>query len=358
MDMPPPKTLKQLRTLQGKLQSVRRFISQLADKCQPFTHLLKKDQNFKWDLICQHSFDKIKKYLAHPPILVPPVPGRPLILYISVTPTALGALLAQHDDHGRERAIYYISRTLVGYELNYTPMEKACLAVVFSTQKLRHYMLGHTVHLISKIDPLKYMLSKSALTGRLAKWVMLLSEFDIQYVDRKAIKGQAIADHLADAPLIDAYPLVMEFPDEHICLIEEQPPWQLYFDGSYTSHGSGAGILLVTPQGDYIPKSFKLQFPTTNNIAEYEALIAGLKITIEWNITELEVFGDSQLIIKQVLDEYQTKDDKLLPYKELVDKLAQHFTKIQFNQVPRVQNKAADAMATIGSLLEIPQDAM
>ena len=133
MDMPPPKTLKQLHTLQGKLQSVRRFISQLADKCQPFTHLLKKDQNFKWDLICQCSFDKIKQYLAHPPILVPPVLGCPLILYISVTPTALGALLAQHDDHGRERAIYYISRTLVVYELNYTPMEKACLVVVFST---------------------------------------------------------------------------------------------------------------------------------------------------------------------------------------------------------------------------------
>ena len=84
-------------------------------------------------------------------------------------------------------------------------------------------MLGHTVHLISKIDPLKYMLSKSALTSCLAKWVMLLSKFNIPYVDRKAIKGQAIADHLADAPLVDEYPLVMEFPDEHICLVEEQP---------------------------------------------------------------------------------------------------------------------------------------
>ena len=124
----------------------------------------------------------------HTPILVPPVLGCPLILYISVTPIALGALLAQHDDQGRERAIYYISKTLVSYELNYTPMEKACLAVVFSTQKLHHYMLGHTVHLISKIDPLKYILSKSTLIDHLAKWVMLLSEFDIQYFDRKAIK--------------------------------------------------------------------------------------------------------------------------------------------------------------------------
>ena len=89
---------------------------------------------------------------------------------------------------------------------------------------------------------------------------MLLSEFCIQYVNRKAIKGQAIADHLADAPLINAYPLVMEFPNEHIYLIEEQPSYKLYFDGSYTSHGSRASILLVTPEGDYIPKAFKLYF--------------------------------------------------------------------------------------------------
>ena len=102
------------------------------------------------------------------------------------------------------------------------------------------------------------MLSHTVLIGRLAKWVMLLSEFYIQYIDRKAIKGQAIADHLADAPLVAEHPLIIEFPDEHLCLIEEQPSWKLYFDGSYTSHGSGAGILLVTPQGDYIPKSFKL----------------------------------------------------------------------------------------------------
>ena len=117
------------------------------------------------------------------------------------------------------------------------------------------------------------MLLKTMLIGCLAKWVMLLSEFDIQYGDRKTIKGQAIVDHLADAPLIDAYPLIMEFPNEHICLIEEQPPWKWYFDGSYTSYRWGDGILLVTPQGDYIPKAFKLQFSSTNNILEYEALL-------------------------------------------------------------------------------------
>lgn len=107
---------------------------------------------------------------------------------------------------------------------------------------------------------MKYMLSCIVLMGCLAKWVMLLSEFDIQYVNRKAIKGQAIVDYLVNAPLVANHPLIMEFPDEHLCLIEEQPSSKLYFDGSYTSHGYEADILLVTPQGDYIPNSFKLQF--------------------------------------------------------------------------------------------------
>ena len=111
-----------------------------------------------------------------------------MILYISATSVALGALLAQLDDNGNEKAIYYHSQTLVGYELNYTAIERACLVVVFYTQKLCHYMLNHTTHLIAKIDPLKYLLSKSSLTSRSAKWVLILSEFDIVYIDRKAIK--------------------------------------------------------------------------------------------------------------------------------------------------------------------------
>ena len=137
------------------------------------------------------------------------------------------------------------------------------------------------------------MLSKTTLTGYLEKWVMLLREFDIQYVDRKVIKGQAIANHLEDSPLVDAYPLVVEFLDEHIYMIKEQPLWKLYFDISYTTHGSRASILLVTPQGDYIPKEFKIQFPSTINISEYEALIVSIKIVLEWNTIELQVFNDS-----------------------------------------------------------------
>ena len=208
--------------------------------------------SFKWDEQCESTFNQIKHYLMTPPILVPPSKDKPLLLYIATTGISLGALLAQEDREGKEHAIYYINRTLNGHEVNYTFIEKSCLAVIFATQKLRHYMLTHTIKLVAKIDPLKYLLSKAALTGRLAKWVMLLSEFDIQYVERRAIKGQVITDQLAEAPLSNCHPMTMEFPDADILNVTTQP-WQLYFDGSYTQHGSGVGILFVTPLGHTIP---------------------------------------------------------------------------------------------------------
>ena len=130
---------------------------------------------------------------------MPPIYGKPLILYISAIDTSLGILVAQEDNNNKERAIYYLSCTLISYEMNYSIIEKSFLEVVFASQKLRHYMLAHTTQLVAKIEPLKYLLSKAALTRRLAKWVMILSEFDIEYVECKAMKGQAIADQLADA---------------------------------------------------------------------------------------------------------------------------------------------------------------
>eukprot|EP01018_Ginkgo_biloba_P039290 Gb_22195 [translate_table: standard] len=227
-----------------------------------------------------------------------------------------------------ERAIDYLGWTLVAYECNYTQIEKACLAVVFTSQKLRHYMLNNKTKVVTKIDPLKYLLSKSALAGRMAKWVMLLNEFDIEYVNQKAIKGQVLVDHLAEAPLSKNRPLSIGFLDESILSLDESPERTLYFDGSFTTHGSGDGIVFATPKGDLIPKAFQIGFPCTNNIVEYEAVISGLKLAIQWNIQHLLVLGDSQLIIKQVNDEYQTKDEKLIPYKRMVDSLKQYFVQI------------------------------
>lgn len=120
---------------------------------------------------------------------MPPIPRKPLILYILAKDTSLSILLSWEDQNNKEKAIYYVNQTIVFYKMNYSIIEKACLAIVFSWQKLRHYTLANTTCLITKVDPLKYLLRKATLIGRLAKGVMILNEFNIEYVERKVIEG-------------------------------------------------------------------------------------------------------------------------------------------------------------------------
>ncbi|KAG9453311.1 hypothetical protein H6P81_006215 [Aristolochia fimbriata] len=199
--MPEPKTLSELKILQGHLAYIRRFISNLVGRCQPFSHLMKKDTPFEWDESCRRAFQNIKNYRMKPPVLMAPTSGKPLLLYIAAQEKSLGALLAQNDDKGKERPLYYLSRTMVGAELNYSPIEKTCLALIFAIQKLRHYLLAHSTNLISRADPLKFIMSRPMLSGRLAKWALLLSEFEINFIPQKAIKGQGLANFLADHPI-------------------------------------------------------------------------------------------------------------------------------------------------------------
>ena len=111
--------------------------------------------------------------------------------------------MAQQNDEGKENSLYYLSRTLNGAELNYFPIEKICLALMFAVKKLRHYLQAHFVRLISRADPIKYLMSKSVLSGRTTKWALLMQEFDITYIPQKAVKGQALADFLANHPIPD-----------------------------------------------------------------------------------------------------------------------------------------------------------
>ena len=98
-----------------------------------------------------------------------PIPSKPLILYIAAQERSLGALCIQENEDDKESAPYHLSQTFVEAELNYSPIEKICLALMFAMQKLRHYMQAHTVRVISKADPIKYILSRLVLSAQLAK---------------------------------------------------------------------------------------------------------------------------------------------------------------------------------------------
>uniref|UniRef100_A0A2N9EY58 Uncharacterized protein n=1 Tax=Fagus sylvatica TaxID=28930 RepID=A0A2N9EY58_FAGSY len=304
LEMKEPRTEKEIRGFLGRIQYISRFIAQLTTICEPMFKLLKKDVPVKWNNQCQVAFDRIKNYLLNPPILMPPLQDKPLLLYLSTTDTAMGALLAQYIEESRkENAIYYLSK-----------------------KNDRSF----PVLLLARLDPLKYLLEKPIQDGKTAKWIILLTEFDITYVTQKSIKGGAIAEHLA------------------------QFMWKMYFDGASNRHGSGIGILLVSPTDSHIPISIKLQFSTTNNMAEYEACILGLEAAISLGIKVLEVYGDSALIIRQAQKKWKVKEEKLQPYLEKLDMLTEQFDNLEFQYIPRNQNQFADALATLASMIDIP----
>ncbi|KAJ8635963.1 hypothetical protein MRB53_010230 [Persea americana] len=238
LEMPSPRTLRELKGLQGRLAYIRRFISNLSGKCRPFSRLMKKGVDFVWDAECEAAFQDIKSYLTKPPVLAVPTAGKPFILYTRALNYSLGALLAQENDGGKEAALYYLSHMLVGAEHRYSQVEKECLAVMFAVQKPRHYLLSNTVYLISRINLLKVLVTKAgSLNARLAKWSVLLSQFDIRYVPQKAIKGQALADFLAEHPLPKDSPLRDDLPNEPVYSVETSSP-----NASWNMTGTGPRI--------------------------------------------------------------------------------------------------------------------
>jgi ribonuclease HI len=354
--MPAPKTEKEIRSFLGRINYIARFIAQLTATCEPLFKLLRKDVKIKWTEDCQKAFDKIKEYLLNPPILVPPTPGRPLILYLTVQEASMGCMLGQQDETGKkEQAIYYLSKKFTEPETRYLLVEKTCCALAWASKKLRQYMLYYTTWLVSRMDPIKYIFEKLALTGKIARWQVLLSEFDILFVARKAIKGQAIADYLADYPSEQLELMDSEFPDEDVMTVDEDNHgrWKLYFDGAANAVGSGIGAVLVSPKGQQTPIAVKLGFDCTNNMTEYEACIVGLQAALEFGAYELEVFGDSLLIVSQTNGEWQARDPKLIPYQRYISRLIPKFKYVTFTYTPRVHNHFADALATLASLIKL-----
>eukprot|EP00261_Vitis_vinifera_P032168 XP_019073411.1 PREDICTED: uncharacterized protein LOC100853222 [Vitis vinifera] len=358
IDMPTPRTEKEIRGFLGRLQYISRFIARLTDICEPIFRLLRKSQPTVWNDDCQRAFERIKECLLSPPVLVPPTPGRPLLLYLSVSDMALGCMLAQLDDLGKERAIYYLSKRMFEYEYKYIMIERLCLAVVWATRRLRHYMTEYFVLLVSRLDPLRYLFDRPVLTGRLMRWLVLLTEFDIHYVTQKSVKGSIVADHLASLPISDDRSVDDDFPDEQIVSMTSITGWRLYFDGAANQSGFGIGILLISPQGDHIPRSVQLAFSDhhrlTNNIEKYEACITGLETALDLGIRQLEIHEDSNLVIKQTQGIWRTRDEKLKPYHAYLNLLIDRFDVLRYIHLPRAENQFSDALATLASLIMIP----
>ncbi|XP_070054800.1 uncharacterized protein [Nicotiana tomentosiformis] len=174
----------------------------------------------------------------------------------------------------------------------------------------------------------------------------------------KAVKGQALIDHLVENPIDGEYePLKTYFPHEEVSFIGEDitkayDGWRMFFDRAENFKGVGIGAVLVSETCKHYLVSAKLRFPYTNNMAEYEACILRLRLAIDMNIQELLVIRDSDLLVHQVLGELATKNTKIFPYLQCVLELIKRFTKIEFKHVLRIQNAFADALATLSSVIQ------
>ncbi|XP_024155822.1 uncharacterized protein LOC112163797 [Rosa chinensis] len=244
-------------------------------------------------------------------------------------------------------------------------MEKLCLTLYFSACKLRHYMLSFTNWIITQTDLVKYMLSRPILRGRIDTWVLALSEFSLQYVPQKAVKGQTIADFLAYHPMLDVPTVkeleiatanitrpdlvrILEYAIWYQATISLQP-WILFFYGSRTETLAGAGIILENPAVDRFSYSFQLEFKCTNNQAEYEALIIGLEVLLELGLRDVQVRSDSLLVINQFQEKYRCVSCLLVPYLNRTIELLDQFNDVDLEYIPRERNFADNKLVQLAT---------
>ena len=230
--------------------------------------------------------------------------GEELFLYLAVSPTAISAALFREEEKV-QKPVYYASRALRGAEERYPPMEKRAFALVTAARKLKPYFQAHTVNVLTD-KPLRRAMNNPEIAGRLALWAIELSEFDIRYRPRTVIKRQIVADFIA------------KFTHDEDKGAGESPIWSIYMDGSSNRLTGGAGIVLLSPEGDAIECMVRLDFPATNNESEYEALIAGLDLAKAAGAAKVVIHCDSQVVTNQVNGDYECKGERMKRYLDQV----------------------------------------
>ncbi|XP_034203886.1 uncharacterized protein LOC117618428 [Prunus dulcis] len=357
IDMERPKTTKDIQSLTGRVAALTRFISKATDKCVPFFKALKGGKrDITWTAECDNAFQALKNYMSKAPLLSKPLPGEILYLYLSVSGTAVSSVLIRKPEKA-ELPIFYVSKALQSAELRYPPLEQLALALVVSARRLRPYFQAHGIKVLTN-QPLRQVLQKPEISGRLIKWAIELGEFDIQFVPRPAEKGQAVADFISELTPATVQPTseaITEtiLPDQPGAerLDTSTPVWGLHVDGSANQQGCGAGLVLTTPDGLKIEYALRFDFRTSNNEAEYEALLAGLRLAKSMNAKQIRIHSDSQLIVNQVTADFAAKDASMYAYLSTAHQLLRSFQAYEIKQIPRGENSHADALARLASAI-------
>ena len=192
-----------------------------------------------------------------------------------------------------------------------------------ASRKLKHYFQEHPIMVVSSA-PLGDITQNQEATGRIAKWAIELGPHHVRYTPRTTIKSQALVDFVND------------WTELHIR--EDRPDLTyrtIYFDGYRQLEGSGAGVVLISPQGDKFCYVLRLMFPCTNNAAEYEALLHGLRLAKEMNLTCVRCLGDYDLVAQQVSGTWNSRDPVMAAYRRVVSDVAGPFHGYQVDHIDR-----------------------
>ena len=281
----------------------------------------------------------IKQYLTEPPILVSPETGDTLYLYLAASNIAVSVALFKECGDAKLKPVFFVSNAITDANTRYSYLEQAALALRTAAQKLRPYFQAHPVVVLTDL-PLRGIIHKPDMSGRMARWAMELSEYGIQYKPRLSKKGQVLADFIA------------EIPQPNTCL-DKTGWWTLYVDGASRQTGAGIGLQLTSPTGERIEQAVRLGFSATNNESEYEAMIAGLELALAMGADNLSVQSDSQLVVGQVNTEFGSRDPRIAKYASPVKQKLNTLSTWKLEHVPRDCNERADALAVVAASLPI-----
>ncbi|XP_077219762.1 uncharacterized protein LOC143853952 [Tasmannia lanceolata] len=355
------------------IAALGRFVSKSAERCLPFFNAVKGLKTAPWTRECQAAFEELKQYLSSPPLLTKPEPGEELLLYLSISPLALAAVLVR-EEHRQQKPVYYVNKVLHDAEIRYQQVEKLAYVLVMAARKLRPYFQAHTIKVLTD-QPLRQVLHKPDTSGRLVKWAMELIEFDIRYMPRPAIKAQVLADFVAECsiPQQITEPEVAQASAAKSAIAAGEPAedgaetgiipvppaehdpstaeslWEVHVDGSSNKAGCGAGLVLTGPNSFTLDYALRFGFRASNNEAEYEALLARMNLAVQTGAQRLKAYCDSQLVANQIQGTYKARDERMIKYLSQARQLSSKFKSFEVVRIPRTDNTKADVLSKLGA---------
>jgi ribonuclease HI len=216
-------------------------------------------------------------------------------------------------------------------------VQKLLYAVLITSRKLQHYFQQYSISVVTDY-PLGDILRNQDATGRISKWAFELGALTNDFKPHTAIKSQALVDFM------------VEWRENQLPTPTVRPEhWVMYFDGSLNLEGVGAGVLLISPMGEQLKYVLQIFWKVSNNEAEYEALLHGLRLVASLGIKRLLVYDDSAVVINQVNKSWDRNKENMDAYCLELRKLENKFYGLEFHHIIRDNNVAADVLSKLGS---------